>query len=355
VSTPSPAIGAPRPAHLSLFGIVAALVGLVLLVLTIRQVGWGAVVQGISSVGVWFLVVVALGGLRFAARARGWQACTEGTVGSRESGVGSRESGVGVPERPSDFDFPHAFGATLAADALGNLTPLGLLASEPAKVLLVRRRLSTVAGISSVAADNVFYTLSVLVMIVAGMLVFVRRTTVPSELTLAADVVIGIAVVAMLAGVWIARQQPALLSWLAARVFRWTGRGHTSSDRLAEIEQRFYGLLQWPAGRLLRIAGWHMLFHVAAVAESFLVLRLLPGGAHASLVDAFLLETTGRFITVAFKFVPYRLGVDEAGTALVARALAFDPTIGVSIALVRRLRILVWNGIGLALLARHRG
>ncbi len=336
MASESPTIGAPRSTHLSLVSFIAALIGLVLLVLTIRQVGWSAVVEGISSVGLWFAAVVALGGVRFAARARGWQACTEASTDS-----------------PA-FDFPHAFGAMLAADALGNLTPLGLLASEPAKVLLVRRRLSTVAGISSVAIDNVFYTLSVLVMIVAGTLVFVRRTSVPAELTVAADVVIGLAMVAMLAGIWIARRQPALVSWLADRVMRWTGRDREPADRLVEIEQRFYGVLQWPASRLLRIAGWQALFHVAAVAESLLVLRLLPGGGHATLVDAFLLETAGRFITVAFKFVPYRLGVDEAGTALAARALAFEPTVGVSLALVRRVRILVWNAVGLALLARHR-
>ena len=73
------------------------------------------------------------------------------------------------------------------------------------------------------------------------------------------------------------------------------------------------------------------------------------------MLDAFVLETTGRLIVVAFKFVPYRLGVDEAGTALVARALALDPTVGVTLALVRRMRILIWNGIGLFLLALKRG
>jgi hypothetical protein len=52
--------------------------------------------------------------------------------------------------------------------------------------------------------------------------------------------------------------------------------------------------------------------------------------------------------------VPYRLGVDEAGSAVVARALAMDPTIGVALAMVRRLRILFWNAIGLAVLAARR-
>jgi hypothetical protein len=79
---------------------------------------------------------------------------------------------------------------------------------------------------------------------------------------------------------------------------------------------------------------------------------LIAGGT--TLVHAFVLETAGRLIIVAFKFIPYRLGVDEAGTALVARALAFDPAVGVTLALVRRIRILVWNAIGLVLFAVRR-
>ena len=67
-----------------------------------------------------------------------------------------------------------------------------------------------------------------------------------------------------------------------------------------------------------------------------------------------MLETTGRLIVVVFKFVPYRLGVDEAGTALVARALTLDPSAGVILALVRRIRILIWNGVGLVLFTAAR-
>ena len=67
-----------------------------------------------------------------------------------------------------------------------------------------------------------------------------------------------------------------------------------------------------------------------------------------------MLETAGRLIVVAFKFIPYRLGVDEAGTALVARALALDPATGVALALVRRVRILILNAVGLALMAARR-
>jgi hypothetical protein len=103
---------------------------------------------------------------------------------------------------------------------------------------------------------------------------------------------------------------------------------------------------------MARVLFWEALFHIGAVAEVFIVLRVVSSGA--SLAQAFILETTGRLIVVVFKFVPYRLGVDEAGAALVARALALDPTAGVTLALVRRIRILVWNGVGLLFLASRR-
>lgn len=354
MSTSSSAVGVPRPARLSFLGIAAALVGAVLLIVTIRQVGWNVVVEGVRSVGLWFIAVVALGGVRFAARARSWIACTGEALDDSHAHADGDQRAVEQTTPAQRFDFAHAFGAVLAADALGNLTPLGLLASEPAKVLLVRRRLSTVAGISSVAADNVFYTLSVLVMFIAGALVFVRRATVPASLALAADVIAVAAVVSVLVGIWIGRRRPAVLSWLAGHAIRLTGRGGSFDARLREVELRFYGLVQWPAERLLRIAAWQTLFHVAAVTEVFLVLRCLPGSAHATLLDAFVLEAAGRLVMVLFKFVPYRLGVDEAGAALVARTLAFDPTVGVTLALVRRLRIIAWNVVGVVVLARRR-
>jgi glycosyltransferase 2 family protein len=246
--------------------------------------------------------------------------------------------------------FGHAFGAVLAADALGNVTPLGLLASEPAKVLLVRRRLSTASGVSSVATDNVFYTTSVLLMIAAGAIVFFGHAQVPEALARAGQVVVGLTLAGLVAAFLVARRKPAVLSRLAELAAQVTGRARRTPEFLREVERRFYGLLQWPAARIARVAGWQALFHLFAIAEVYLVVRLLPGGAQATLVDAFVLETAGRLVTVLFKFVPFRLGVDEAGSALVARALQFDPTIGVALALVRRVRILCWNGVGLVIL-----
>jgi hypothetical protein len=92
------------------------------------------------------------------------------------------------------------------------------------------------------------------------------------------------------------------------------------------------------------------MFHIGAVTEVFVVLRLLI--PDITLSEAFLFETAGRFVTVAFKFVPYRLGIDEVGSGAVATALGMPPATGVTLALVRRLRIIVLNAIGLVRVVR---
>ncbi len=332
-SSEAGAIRSTRRDHI--WHLVAFIVGVGLLGVMLYRVGVADVRTGLAGVGPWFLAVVALGGLRFAARARSWMACAE-AGGER-------------------LRFRDALAAVLSADALGNLTPLGLLASEPAKVLLVRGRLSTVTGVASVAADNAFYTLSVILVIGLGTVIFLRRASVPDALRTAAEIALGLALSGLIGALLAARRRPAVLSRLAHLAARLGAQAHLPAERLTEIEQRFYGLLAWPGRRLARIAGWQALFHLMALLEVYLVLRLLAGAEHATVLDAFLLESAGRLIVVAFKFVPYRLGVDEAGSALVARALGFDPTVGVTLALVRKLRILAWNTVGVGLLARDRG
>ena len=102
--------------------------GVALLVISVRQAGVDNIAASIRSVGAWLALVVALGAARMALRARAWTACSRA-------------------EHPEGLPFSAAFSAVLAADALGNLTPLGLLASEPAKVMLARRHVSTAASL----------------------------------------------------------------------------------------------------------------------------------------------------------------------------------------------------------------
>ena len=60
-----------------------------------------------------------------------------------------------------------------------------------------------------------------------------------------------------------------------------------------------------------------------------------------------------RAITVVFKFVPFRVGADEALSGTVAPMLAVNPAAGVSLAVVRKVRNLFWTASGLGIIAAH--
>ena len=57
---------------------------------------------------------------------------------------------------------------------------------------------------------------------------------------------------------------------------------------------------------------------------------------------------------MAFKFIPLRMGVDEAGTGRVSKILQFTEAAGVTLAIVRKARDVFWAFVGVLLLL-HRG
>ena len=104
--------------------------------------------------------------------------------------------------------------------------------------------------------------------------------------------------------------------------------------------------------RLAAVAGWELGFHALAILEIHLVLAFVSA-VPPTLLDAFVLESTNRLLAAAFKVVPLRIGVDEAGAAAVAELLALGGGAGVTLAIVRKARMLVWMAAGIVLLARR--
>ena len=312
--------------------VLAAALGLALFVYAIRHAGVGAVADGIARLGWAFAAVVALGGLRFAARAAAWLRCLE---------------------RGHRLRLRDVFPAVVAGDALGNLTPLGVIVSEPAKALLLRRRAPLGRTLPALAVENLFYTLSAVLVIAGGLAALPLLLQAPGRLWLATTVVF-VALAALLAGAhWVIRSRvpagSALLAWLHGRGIapRLAARG---AERARAIEDRMHALYPRTWSDLLPVALLELAFHACAVAEIFLVLALIAP-RQPTLLDAFVLESTNRLIAAVFRFVPLRIGVDEAGTGLLAELLAFGTAAGVTLAIVRKGRMLVWTALGLAALA----
>jgi hypothetical protein len=318
-----------RSKRLTVVGVVTSIVGLALLVYLVQRTGIEPILEGGREVGWGFVAILALAGVRLAVRAVAWQLCMD---------------------IPRQLPFGLALGATLSGDALGNVTPLGILISEPAKVAFVRTRVLLGPAAAALGIENFLYTLTVAAVIALGTLAMLLAFSLPEPLR-AVSVIALAAVVAVLASAfWMLGRRLVILSALLDRTA--SGRATPWVERIRRLEARTYELYERRRGRVAPVVAVQSLFHVAGVTETYLTLWLITGTA-PSVLTAFLLESVNRLITVVFKFVPLRIGVDEAGTAVFTSALGLGSTIGVTLALVRKARVIVWALVGLAIMVRR--
>ena len=315
--------------------LVAGVGGALLFAWSIRAAGAAGVLDGVSRVGWWFGVIWLLAGLRYLLRAVAWRMCFDD---------------------PGRLPLTAAFGAAVMGDALGNVTPFGVLVSEPSKVAFVQRRVGAGPAISAVTIENLFYIASVVVVFVCGTAALLLSFDVGIALRRTADVTLGVAVAFALALMVVLIRRVRIAGALLTSLESWPLLRRVAGGRranVAAIEDQVFGFASRHPGRLLPLLGLEAAYHLAGVMEIWLTVTLITG-APIAFVTAFVLEFVNRTITIAFQFVPMWLGVDEAGTGAVTTALHLGGAAGVGLALVRKARVVIWTGIGLGLFVMSR-
>lgn len=317
-------------------GIIFALAGILLFVYFVKKAGITDIFSGIKRLGAGFLIVLAISAVRHTVRSLAWTKCFE---------------------EPYRLRFRDALRARLMGDALGNILPLvSMFVSEPSKAALIRDRVPLMAGLSAIAIENIFYSLSVSVFIFSGMTALLLTFHLPKALRFSS---IGglIFIFLLISGAAVViRKQWKFLSGALEYLYR---RGvarrwlETGRARVSTFEDRIYGFYQRHRSRFLLILLLEACFHLAGVLEIYVTLSFVSVGLAPTFFTAFILESVNRVINVLFKFVPMRTGVDEAGTGMLSKILGFTTVTGVTLAIIRKGRDLVWTAIGVALLVRR--
>jgi hypothetical protein len=307
--------------------VLATVGGLVLLAWQINALGLGRVVEHLANVGLpGFAAIIAVSGCRLTLRALAWRSII-----------------VNPPP------LRRALAATISGDAIGNLTPLSLLASEPAKAMYLGGRTDGARVFAALAAENFFYSISVAIYVIAGtaaMLLWFGNL--PERIRIAGAIILAAMATVLVVATWLAWRRPRMLTTLVSRV-PWQ-RARRFAGTLHEFETRVYGTAGHPEARLGRLLACETAFHLFSYLEVLLTLWLLTGVAHP--LQAFILDTVNRVVNVAFRWVPMRIGVDEAAAEPVARAIGMADAVGVATALVRKVRVGFWTLVGISLLAK---
>lgn len=316
-------------------GILFALLGLLLFAYFVRKAGPSEILAGIKRLGAGFFLILAISGIRHVVRAFAWTKCVEA---------------------PYRLRFRDALSARLMGDALGNIIPfVSMAVSEPSKAVFARRHVPLVVGLSAIALENIFYSLSVVLFIFAGTMALLLSFSLPTPLRYASfGALVITALIAPLGYLVIYKQWKFLSGALSFLKRRGIARNwaEKSIPGAQTMEDRIYGFYSRNRRLFIPIFCLEVCFHLAGVAEVYTTLFFVSVVA-PTLLAAFILESVNRIIIVVFKFVPFRLGVDEGGSGMVAAILGLTKAVGVTLAIVRKSRDMFWTAIGVTLMVKR--
>jgi Lysylphosphatidylglycerol synthase TM region len=320
----------PRPKRsISATGVLTVLAGTAILIWLVRNASTREQIwNGFQRIGWGLGWIFLLGGARFAVRAAAWKLCIE---------------------PPYKLGFVTAFTAVVCGDALGNVTPLGPLVGEPTKIAFVRGHTPVAPALTALAIENVLYALGVAAMIAAGAVALLFSVPLPVQLREFSEVAIAGVAATFVVAAWVLWRRPSVITTLLP-----AGRlGASRVEKLRAVEEQVLTFASRRRQRMPALMALELGFHALGVFEKHITLWMILGTAQP-LLTSFIVETADRLITVAFKFVPFQVGVGEAGTGLVTGLLGLTPAPGVTVSIVRKARMGLWSLIGAAMLV-HRG
>ena len=330
-----PQIPTQKIRRLKLIGLLLTVGGAVVFAYIVYAVGFHAISRGIERFGlIGFVVILLLYAVRVGARAYAWK--------------------LSVHE-PYSLNIRDTFPAVVIGEAMSSTIPLGILISGTSKAIAVRKRIPLVAGLSSVATENLFYSFTTSIFLIAGGIVMLRSFAVDEGLIVTINVLIAsVAVLVVLGVIMIIRQwhfASEICEWAYRRGYfkRFLENGRLDVRLFENLIYDFYR--RYPR-RFLPICAFEAVYHMLGIAEVWYILFRLSG-EWPDLVSAFLLESVSRLITILFKLVPFLIGVDEAGAQFVGQTVALAAGMGVTLAIIRKGRVLFWTLLGLLLILKR--
>ncbi len=245
--------------------------------------------------------------------------------------------------------------AMVIGEALSSTLPLGILISGTSKAVAVRKRIPLVAGLSSVATENLFYSFITGLYLIVGATVMLRVSAVDAGVVWTINVMIVTLIILISLGIMMVIRQWHMASELCEIIYQkgFLNKLLENGRRQVRLfEDLIYGFYRNHPHRFVPICLLEVVYHTLGVTEVFYILSRLNTET-SSLMTAFLLESVSRLVTIVFKLIPFNIGVDEAGAQFVGDAISLAVGVGVTLAIIRKGRILFWTAAGWLLIAKR--
>lgn len=305
-------------------------IGIVLFALTLYYIDFDETVQSARRLGLALPVILVPGICWHLLRTWGWA--------------------IAFPEdaRPA---FTRLFRVRLAADAISFFTVRGI-AGEPLKVVLLYDRVVPQVATAAIALERMAFAVIGIVMGGVISYVAVQQLQMPATWDrLFTATAIGAVVLVGVLALIVRHRSGDYLGRFVAAMDRVTGR-HFEASRIVkfvlDVEDVLLALLRGDQRRLVVLMVLPVICYGVMAFEVWLVLWAV--GEPIGVTAALTIETIARLGSIASAAIPGNFGALEASNAMPVAMLGLGG--GGALALARRVRSLLWAGLGLALYPR---
>ena len=319
--------------------------GLVVLAIMVSQLDFKEVWQGIRHAGYWFFAVIALWLFLYIFNTTTWYIIIR--------------SGL-TKEEAKRVNFWWLYKITVSGFALNYATPGGLMGGEPYRIMSLSPKIGTERASSSVilfAMTHIFSHFWFWIISIILYLIFHVLLVEGHPLSVGMAIMLGAATIFCLLGLWffivgyrkgLAVRAMNLLGHIPF-VKNWAKRFiERHSEQLDKIDRQIAELNDQNPKHFISAVLSELSCRICSALEIYFVLRVI--NPSANYIDCILiLAFTSLFANLLF-FIPLQLGGREGGFLMSAKGLALSASDGVFVALIIRLRELVWTAIGLALI-----
>lgn len=313
------------------------LFGLAVLAIMVSQLDFEESWHGICHAGYWFVAVVALWAFLYIFNASAWY-------------IIIRSDGSPETRRLS---FSHIYRLTVSGFALNYATPGGLMGGEPYRIMSISPVIGTEKASSSVILYAMTHMFSHFWFWTISIILFLVTQTITTKLSILLALCTGFCIL----GLWffmagyrkglanrvlgIARHVPVLKKW--ARPFV-----ESHKEQLDTIDSQISALHAQNPKTFVTAVMLELICRIVSSLEIyFILLVLMP---EVSFIQCILvLAFTSLFANLLF-FIPLQLGGREGGFMMSITAFGISSSNAIFVALLVRIRELIWTAIGLLLI-----
>ncbi len=242
--------------------------------------------------------------------------------------------------------------ARIAGDSTSSINSMGAVAGEPIKALLMKDYIPFNKGLASVVLDRTVHTLANTLLILTGVIssFFVLKLPVLISTGFLLFIIFVLCAIIYI----LRKQKQGFIRFLVKKLPKKLSSRFMNSERQKKIDE-----LDSEIGFILNSRENLKRFYISLVfryisilatgtLEVFMILIFID--IDISLVNSMFVYIFTLFLTSIVFFMPANIGTSEASYSLALNFLGYDPALGLSVGIIRRLRTFIWSGIGMIIL-----